>query len=87
MKLLHLRYNPEDDDSTDDGTNQRSDPSVGLNAKEAEQPAAEHCTNDAQEEVNKHSFSVTALQFARNKTGEDTGNDPNDEFHKVVFVG
>ena len=87
--LLHLRYNPEDDDSTYDGADEFTEPVHGLNAEQAEQPAAEHAAHDAQEEVENQSFSVTALQFAGDEAGLNTGDDSNDgKFHNDnVFRG
>ena len=73
MFLLHLRDNPEDDNCTDYSANKFSNPSIGLNAKETEQPAAKHAADDAQEEVDEQTFACAALQFARDESGPYAG--------------
>ena len=88
MFLLHLRDNPEDDNCTDYSADKFSNPSIGLNAKEAEQPAAKHAADDAKEEVDEQSFPVTALQLACDEAGQYAGYDSNDKsLHCVEGLG
>ena len=85
--LLHLRNDPEDDDGANHCTDEFSNPSCNADAQQAEQPAAEHAADDAQEEVDEQTFACAALQFACDETGQDAGDDTNDEsFHSLMFL-
>jgi len=77
--LLHLRYDPEDNYCADNSADEFTEPVHGLNAEQAEQPAAEHAAHDAQEEVEKQTLACAALQLTCDETGQNAGDDTNDE--------